>query len=134
MLCEQLDTSSERSLLNDRSLVEARISSEMYEGIANLQSLYKRAERSFSDGPSSASDVPCHTARQGPTRPPSAASEVSNYPSRADSRATRRGNASDVLPHRGGLTVVPRGSVDHREYQPMDEVEEEITAPMDPHY
>ena len=40
----------------------ARISSEMYEGIANLRSLYKCTGRSFSDGPSSASDVLCHTA------------------------------------------------------------------------
>uniref|UniRef100_M4C0R8 RxLR effector candidate protein n=1 Tax=Hyaloperonospora arabidopsidis (strain Emoy2) TaxID=559515 RepID=M4C0R8_HYAAE len=109
----------------------ARVSLETYEGIANLQSFYKRAGRSFSDGPSSASDVPCHTARQGPTRQPSVASEVLNYPPREDSRATGRGNSSDVLSHRSGSTVVPRGSVDHREYQPMDEVEEGRHPPMD---
>ena len=42
------------------------VTQEMYEGIANLQFLYKRAGRSFHDGPSSASDAPCRTARQGP--------------------------------------------------------------------
>uniref|UniRef100_M4BIV3 RxLR effector candidate protein n=1 Tax=Hyaloperonospora arabidopsidis (strain Emoy2) TaxID=559515 RepID=M4BIV3_HYAAE len=119
MLCEQLDTISERSLFNDRPLV------------ANLQSLYKRAGRSFSDGPSSASDVPCHIARKGPKRPPSVASKVPNYPPRADSRATGRGNSSDVLSYRGGLTVVPRGSVDDCEYQSMDEVEEGTHPLMD---
>ena len=106
----------------------------MYEGKANLQSLYKRAGRSFSDGPSSASDVLCHTARQGLTHPPSVASEASNYPPRANSRATGRGNSSDVLLHRSGSTGVPRGSVDHRKYQPMDEPEEETHPPMDPQY
>uniref|UniRef100_M4BLR0 RxLR effector candidate protein n=1 Tax=Hyaloperonospora arabidopsidis (strain Emoy2) TaxID=559515 RepID=M4BLR0_HYAAE len=109
----------------------ARVSSEMYEGIDSLQSLYKRAGRSFSDGPSSASDLPCHSARQGPTRPPSVASEVPNYRPRVDSRATGRGNSSDVLSHRGGSTDVPRGSVEHREYQSMDEVEEGTHPPMD---
>ena len=109
----------------------ARISSEMYEEMANLQSLYKRAGRSFSDGPSSASEVPCHTARQGPTRPPSVASAIPNYPPREDRRATGRGNSSYVLSHRGVLTVVPRGRVDHREYQQMGEVELGAHPPMD---
>ena len=97
----------------------------MYKEIANLKSFYKRAGSSFSDGPSSASDVPCHTAREGPTHPLSVASEVPNYPLRAKNRATGRGNSYDVLSHRGGSTGVPRGSVDRRQYQPMDEVEEE---------
>ena len=66
----------------------ARVSSETYEGIANLQFLYKRAGRSSSYGPSLASDVPCHTARQGQKLPPSVESEVPNCPPRADSRAT----------------------------------------------
>ena len=51
-----------------------------------------------------------------------------------DSRATGRGNSSDVLLHRSGSTGVPRGSVDHRKYQPMDEPEEETHPPMDPQY
>uniref|UniRef100_M4BBM2 RxLR effector candidate protein n=1 Tax=Hyaloperonospora arabidopsidis (strain Emoy2) TaxID=559515 RepID=M4BBM2_HYAAE len=100
-------------------------------GIANLQSLYKRAGRSFSDGPSSASDVPCHTTRRGPTNPPSVVSEVRNYPPRVDSRATGRDNSSDVLSHHSGSTFVPRESVDHREYQPMYEVDEGTHPPMD---
>ena len=44
-----------------------RVSSELYEGIANLQSLYKRAGRSFFDEPSSTTDGICHTARSGLT-------------------------------------------------------------------
>uniref|UniRef100_M4B3Q9 Uncharacterized protein n=1 Tax=Hyaloperonospora arabidopsidis (strain Emoy2) TaxID=559515 RepID=M4B3Q9_HYAAE len=38
---------------------------------------------------SPALDVTYHTARQGPARPPSVASEVPNYSPSADSRATR---------------------------------------------
>ena len=73
----------------------------------------------------------CHPALQGPTRPPSIASKVPNYLPRADSRATGRDNSSDVLLHRGGSAFVPQGSVDHRDYQPMDEIEEETHPPMD---
>ena len=72
--------------------------------------------------------------RQVPTRPPLVASEVPNYPPRADSRATGRGNSSDVFSHRGDSTVVPRGSFDHRAIQPMDEAKEETHPPMDPQY
>ena len=57
-----------------------RVSSEMYEGIANLQSLYERAGRSFSDEPSSETNVPCHTTRQGLTHPTSAKIEGPNHP------------------------------------------------------
>ena len=113
MLCEQLGTSSKRSLLYDRPLVRARVSSEMYEEIANLQSLYERAGRSFYDEPSSASDVPCRIARQGLTHPPSVLSEDPDYLPRADSRTNGRGNSSDVLSHRGGSTEAPTGSVVH---------------------
>ena len=52
----------------------------------------------------------------------------------ADSRATGRGKSFGVLSYLGDSTVVPKTKIDHREYQPMDEVEEEITAPMDPQY
>ena len=69
-----------------------RVSSEMYEGRANSQYLHKRAGLSFSDGPSSATDVPCHTARQGLTHPPSVASEGPNCPPKEDSRVTEQGN------------------------------------------
>ena len=53
-----------------------RVTQEMYEGIANLKSLYKRAGRPFPDGPSSASDVPCRTARQGPKHQPAVEHEA----------------------------------------------------------
>uniref|UniRef100_M4B3G2 RxLR effector candidate protein n=1 Tax=Hyaloperonospora arabidopsidis (strain Emoy2) TaxID=559515 RepID=M4B3G2_HYAAE len=45
----------------------------------NLKSLYKRSGRSFPDGPSTASDAPCHTARQGPKHQPEVESEAPNY-------------------------------------------------------
>ena len=105
-----------------------RATQEMYEGIANLKSLYKRAERSFPDGPSSSSDAPCHTDRQGPIHQPAVESETPNYLPRVDTRATRRGNSSDVPSHRGGSTVVPRGSVGHRAHQSIDEAEEETRS------
>ncbi|CAI5703146.1 unnamed protein product [Peronospora effusa] len=73
----------------------ARISSEMREGIATLQSLYERAGRSFSDGPSP-SGAPCCTVRQGRERRPSVGPEVPIYPPKADSHATGRDNSSDV--------------------------------------
>uniref|UniRef100_M4BBW9 RxLR effector candidate protein n=1 Tax=Hyaloperonospora arabidopsidis (strain Emoy2) TaxID=559515 RepID=M4BBW9_HYAAE len=81
---------------------------------ANLQSRFKCAERSFSDRPSSATGVSCHTARQGLRHPPSVESEAPNYPPEADSYVTGRGNSSDVLLHRGGSTCVPQGSIGHR--------------------
>uniref|UniRef100_M4BAD5 Uncharacterized protein n=1 Tax=Hyaloperonospora arabidopsidis (strain Emoy2) TaxID=559515 RepID=M4BAD5_HYAAE len=105
-----------------------RATQEMYEGIANLQSLYKRAGRSFPDGPSSASDAPCHTARQGPKHQPAVEIEAPNYLSRVDTRATGRGNSSDVPSHRGGSTSVPRGSFGHRAHQSMDEAAEETRS------
>ena len=93
-----------------------------------MKPLYKRAESSFTDRPSSASDVPCHNALQGLAHPRSVASEAPNYPPKEDSRATGRGSSSDVLSHRGGSTEVPGGSVGHRTYQPMDEAEEETRS------
>uniref|UniRef100_M4BHU5 Uncharacterized protein n=1 Tax=Hyaloperonospora arabidopsidis (strain Emoy2) TaxID=559515 RepID=M4BHU5_HYAAE len=105
-----------------------RVTQEMYEGIANLKSLYKRAGRSFPDGPSSASDAPCRTARQGPKHQAAIESKAPNYLLRVDTRATGRGNSSDVLSHLGGSTSVPRGSVGHRAHQSMDESEEETRS------
>ena len=103
-------------------------------GDSQFQSLYKCAGRSYFNGSSSASDLPCHTARQGLIHPPSVASEAPQYSPRENSRATGRYNSSDVLSHRGGPTGVTRGSVDRREYQPLDEVEEETNPPMDSQY
>uniref|UniRef100_M4B6P4 RxLR effector candidate protein n=1 Tax=Hyaloperonospora arabidopsidis (strain Emoy2) TaxID=559515 RepID=M4B6P4_HYAAE len=105
-----------------------RITQEVYGGIANLQSLYKRAGRSFPDGPSSASDAPCRTARQGPKHQPALESEAPKDLWRVDTRATGRGNSSDVPSHRGGSTSAPLGSVGHRAHQSMYEAEEETRS------
>ena len=105
-----------------------RVTQEIYEEIANLQSLYKRAGRSFPDGPSSASNAPRRTARQGPKHQLAVESEAPKYLQRVDTRATGQGNSSDVPSHRGGSTSVPRESVGHRAHQSMDEAEEETRS------
>uniref|UniRef100_A0AAV1TH71 Uncharacterized protein n=1 Tax=Peronospora matthiolae TaxID=2874970 RepID=A0AAV1TH71_9STRA len=100
------------------------ISTEMYEGIDNLKSLYDRAGKTFSSGPSAAQDVPHRTARPDPVRQPSVGSGAPKYPRTGDSRATGRDNSSDVRSRRGGSTAAQPDSAGHRE-SPLMEVEEE---------
>uniref|UniRef100_A0AAV1UF80 Uncharacterized protein n=1 Tax=Peronospora matthiolae TaxID=2874970 RepID=A0AAV1UF80_9STRA len=69
-----------------------RISTEMYEGIDNLKSLYDRAGKTFSGGPSAAQDVPRRTAQLDQVRQSSVGSGAPKYPRTGDSRATGRGN------------------------------------------
>uniref|UniRef100_A0AAV1U907 Uncharacterized protein n=1 Tax=Peronospora matthiolae TaxID=2874970 RepID=A0AAV1U907_9STRA len=108
-----------------------RISSEMYEGIDNLKFLYDRAGKTFSGGPSAAQDVPRRTAQPDPVRQPSLGSGAPKYPRTGDSRATGRGNSSDVRSRRGGSTAALLDSAGHRE-SPLMEVEEEgIRSPHD---
>uniref|UniRef100_A0AAV1UEQ9 Uncharacterized protein n=1 Tax=Peronospora matthiolae TaxID=2874970 RepID=A0AAV1UEQ9_9STRA len=57
-----------------------RISSQMYEDIDNLKSLYDRAGKTFSSGPSAAQDVPRCTARPDPVRQSSVGSGAPKYP------------------------------------------------------
>uniref|UniRef100_A0AAV1UUI1 Uncharacterized protein n=1 Tax=Peronospora matthiolae TaxID=2874970 RepID=A0AAV1UUI1_9STRA len=59
-----------------------RISIEMYEGIDNLKSLYDRAGKTFSGGPSAAQDVPRRTAQPDPVRQPSVGGGAPKYPGR----------------------------------------------------
>uniref|UniRef100_A0AAV1TKD2 Uncharacterized protein n=1 Tax=Peronospora matthiolae TaxID=2874970 RepID=A0AAV1TKD2_9STRA len=101
-----------------------RISTEMYEGIDNLKSLYDRAGKTFSGGPSAAQDVPRRTAQPDPVRQSSVGSGAPKYPRTGDSRATGRDSSSDVCSRRGGSTAAQRDSTGHRESPPM-EVEEE---------
>uniref|UniRef100_A0AAV1T920 Uncharacterized protein n=1 Tax=Peronospora matthiolae TaxID=2874970 RepID=A0AAV1T920_9STRA len=96
----------------------------MYEGIDNLKSLYDRAGKTFSSGPSAAQDVPHRTAQPDPVRQPSVGSGAPKYPRTGDSRATGRGNSSDVRLYRGGSTAAQPDSAGHRE-SPLMEVEEE---------
>uniref|UniRef100_A0AAV1T105 Uncharacterized protein n=1 Tax=Peronospora matthiolae TaxID=2874970 RepID=A0AAV1T105_9STRA len=72
----------------------------MYEGIDNLKSLYDRAGKTFSGGPSAAQDVPRRTARPDPVRQPSVGSGAPKYPRTGDSRFTGRDNSSDVRSRR----------------------------------
>uniref|UniRef100_A0AAV1TP47 Uncharacterized protein n=1 Tax=Peronospora matthiolae TaxID=2874970 RepID=A0AAV1TP47_9STRA len=101
-----------------------RISSETYEGIDNLKSLYDRAGKTFSGGPSAAQDVPCRTAQPDPVRQPSVGSGAPKHPRTGDSRVTERDNSSDVRSRRGGSTAAQPDSAGHRESSLM-EVEEE---------
>uniref|UniRef100_A0AAV1TZ14 Uncharacterized protein n=1 Tax=Peronospora matthiolae TaxID=2874970 RepID=A0AAV1TZ14_9STRA len=101
----------------------------MYEGIDNLKSLYDRAGKTFSGGPSAAQDVPRRTARPDPVRQPSVGSGAPKYPRTGDSRATGRGNSSDVRSRRGGSTDAQLDSAGHRESPPMDVEEEERRSP-----
>uniref|UniRef100_A0AAV1VAP4 Uncharacterized protein n=1 Tax=Peronospora matthiolae TaxID=2874970 RepID=A0AAV1VAP4_9STRA len=101
-----------------------RISTEMYEGIDNVKSLYYRAGKTFSGDHSAAQDVPRRTARPDPVRLPSVGSEAPKYPRTGDSRATGRYNSSDVRSRRGGSTAAQLDSAGHRKSPPM-EVEEE---------
>uniref|UniRef100_A0AAV1VKI0 Uncharacterized protein n=1 Tax=Peronospora matthiolae TaxID=2874970 RepID=A0AAV1VKI0_9STRA len=82
-----------------------RISSEMYEGIDNLKSLYDRAGKTFSGGTSAAQDVPRRTAQPDPPR-------------------HRTWYSSDVRSHCGGSTAAQPDSAGHRK-SPLMEVEEE---------
>uniref|UniRef100_A0AAV1SX84 Uncharacterized protein n=1 Tax=Peronospora matthiolae TaxID=2874970 RepID=A0AAV1SX84_9STRA len=92
-----------------------RISTEMYEGIDNLKSLYERAGKTFSGGPSAAQDVPHRTARPDPVRQPSIGSGAPKNPRTGDNRATGRGNSSDVRSRRGGSTAAQSDIAGHRE-------------------
>uniref|UniRef100_A0AAV1U875 Uncharacterized protein n=1 Tax=Peronospora matthiolae TaxID=2874970 RepID=A0AAV1U875_9STRA len=96
----------------------------MYEGIDNLKSLYDRAGKTFSSGPSAAQDVLHRTARPDPVRQSSVGSGSPKYPRTGDSRATGRDNSSDVRSRRGGSTATQPDSAGHRE-SPLMEVEEE---------
>uniref|UniRef100_A0AAV1UXZ4 Uncharacterized protein n=1 Tax=Peronospora matthiolae TaxID=2874970 RepID=A0AAV1UXZ4_9STRA len=58
----------------------------MYEGIDNLKSLYDRAGKTFSGGPSAAQDVSRRTARPDPVRQPSIGSGAPKNPRTGDSR------------------------------------------------
>uniref|UniRef100_A0AAV1UBK0 Uncharacterized protein n=1 Tax=Peronospora matthiolae TaxID=2874970 RepID=A0AAV1UBK0_9STRA len=96
----------------------------MYEGIDNLKSLYDRAGKTFSSGPSAAQDVPSRTAQPDTVRQSSVGSGAPKYPRTGDSRATGRDNSSDVRSRRGGSTAAQLDSAGHRE-SPLVEVEEE---------
>uniref|UniRef100_A0AAV1TG66 Uncharacterized protein n=1 Tax=Peronospora matthiolae TaxID=2874970 RepID=A0AAV1TG66_9STRA len=108
-----------------------RISSEMYEGIDNLKSLYDRAEKTFSGGPSAAQDVPRRTSQPDPARRSSVGSGAPKNLRTGDSRATGRDNSSDVRSRRGGSTAAQLDSAVHRESPLMEVEEEERRSPHD---
>uniref|UniRef100_A0AAV1URH6 Uncharacterized protein n=1 Tax=Peronospora matthiolae TaxID=2874970 RepID=A0AAV1URH6_9STRA len=108
-----------------------RISIEMYEGIDNLKSLYDRAGKTFSGGPSAAQDEQRRTAQPDPVRRSSVGSGAPKNPRTGDSRATGRDNSSDVRSRRGGSTAAQLDSAGHRESPLMEVEEEERRSPHD---
>uniref|UniRef100_A0AAV1U6C3 Uncharacterized protein n=1 Tax=Peronospora matthiolae TaxID=2874970 RepID=A0AAV1U6C3_9STRA len=92
----------------------------MYEGIDNLKSLYDRAGKTFSGGPSAAQDVPRRTAQPDPVRRSSVGSGAPKNPRTGDIRATGRDNSSDARSRRGGSTAAQLDSAGHRESPPME--------------
>uniref|UniRef100_A0AAV1UXU6 Uncharacterized protein n=1 Tax=Peronospora matthiolae TaxID=2874970 RepID=A0AAV1UXU6_9STRA len=108
-----------------------RVSTEMYEGIDNLKSLYDRTGKTFSGGPSAAQDVPRRTAQPDPVRQLSVGSGAPKYPRTGDSRATGRDNSSDVRSRRGGSTAAQLDRAGHRESPLMEVEEEERRSPHD---
>uniref|UniRef100_A0AAV1TN68 Uncharacterized protein n=1 Tax=Peronospora matthiolae TaxID=2874970 RepID=A0AAV1TN68_9STRA len=104
-----------------------RVSTEMYEGIDNPKSLYDRAGKTFSGGPSAAQDVSRRTARPDPVRQPSIGSGAPKNPRTGDSRATGRGNSSDVRSRRGGSTAAQLDSAGHRESPLMESFFDRVT-------
>uniref|UniRef100_A0AAV1TPM2 Uncharacterized protein n=1 Tax=Peronospora matthiolae TaxID=2874970 RepID=A0AAV1TPM2_9STRA len=107
------------------------ISSEMYEGIDNLKSLYDRSGKTFYGDPSAAQDVPRRTAQPDPERQPSVGIEAPKYPRTEHNRATGRDNSSDVRSRRGGSTAAQLDSAGHRESPLMEVEEEERRSPHD---
>uniref|UniRef100_A0AAV1UZL1 Uncharacterized protein n=1 Tax=Peronospora matthiolae TaxID=2874970 RepID=A0AAV1UZL1_9STRA len=101
----------------------------MYEGIDNLKSLYDRAGKTFSGGPSAAQDVPRRTAQPDPLRISSVGSGAPKNPRTGDSRATGRDNSSDVRSRRGGSTAAQLDSAGHRESPPKEKEEERRRSP-----
>uniref|UniRef100_A0AAV1VBT3 Uncharacterized protein n=1 Tax=Peronospora matthiolae TaxID=2874970 RepID=A0AAV1VBT3_9STRA len=108
-----------------------RISTEVYEGIDNLKSLYDRAGKTFSGGPSAAQDVPRRTAQPDPVRRSSVGSGAPKNHRTGDSRATGRDNSSDVRSRRGDSTAAQLDSAGHRESLLMEVEEEERRSPHD---
>ena len=128
LLYGQRSTIPKGGLLDDRPWWRVRVTQGMYEGIAHLQSLYKKQNRSFPDGPSLPSDAPFRTARQGPRRQIAVESEAPRYLLKVDIHATERDNSFDVPSRRGGSTSVPRRSVDRRAHPPKDVEREETRS------
>uniref|UniRef100_A0AAV1UQA6 Uncharacterized protein n=1 Tax=Peronospora matthiolae TaxID=2874970 RepID=A0AAV1UQA6_9STRA len=101
------------------------------EGIDNLKSLYDRAGKTFSGGPSAAQDVPRRTTQPDPVLRSSVGSGAPKNPRTGDSRATGRDNSSDVRSRRGGSTAAKLDSAGHRESPLMEVEEEERRSPHD---
>ena len=119
MLYQQLGSCPQESVLSVWTMMDKSSLLEMYEERANFQSLYKRAGSSLSD---SFRTIGCALSYWSKRSNTSTISCKRGFQISAvgDSRATGRGNSSDVFSHRVGSTGIPQGRVVLCAHQPMD--------------
>uniref|UniRef100_M4BFZ7 RxLR effector candidate protein n=1 Tax=Hyaloperonospora arabidopsidis (strain Emoy2) TaxID=559515 RepID=M4BFZ7_HYAAE len=101
----------------------------MRDTIANLQSLYQRHGRVFSDGHSEPSDVSRRTGGRDPQLQSSAGCEALRCRDTADSRSSKRNDLFAAPSCHGGSRYASRESVDNRANPPMAVVGAEISTP-----
>uniref|UniRef100_A0AAV1U5U2 Uncharacterized protein n=1 Tax=Peronospora matthiolae TaxID=2874970 RepID=A0AAV1U5U2_9STRA len=131
MLCEQLCTKHHEAYLLTSPWWRVRVSTEMYEGIDNLKSLLRPCREDFLRR--SFCGTGC-VASYCSTRPSTSTinwERGSQESQDGDSRATGRGNSSDVRSRRGGSTAALLDSAGHRESPLMEVEEEERRSPHD---
>uniref|UniRef100_M4B314 RxLR effector candidate protein n=1 Tax=Hyaloperonospora arabidopsidis (strain Emoy2) TaxID=559515 RepID=M4B314_HYAAE len=100
----------------------------MRDAIANLQSLYQRHGRVFSDGPSMPSDVSRRTGGRDPQRQSPARRATPSCRASAFSRASEQDNSFAASSRHGGSRYAPRESVEHRVSPPMSVVRAGIST------
>ena len=101
----------------------------MRDAIANLQSVYQRHGRVFSDGPSDPSDVSRLTGGRNLQRQSSAGRETLSCRATADSRASEQDNSFAAPSRHSDSRYAPRESFEHRANPPMAVVGAGISTP-----
>uniref|UniRef100_M4C4T8 RxLR effector candidate protein n=1 Tax=Hyaloperonospora arabidopsidis (strain Emoy2) TaxID=559515 RepID=M4C4T8_HYAAE len=101
----------------------------MSDEIANLQSLYQRHGRVFSDGTAEASDVSRRAGVRDPQRKSSAGCLALSCRATADSRASEQDNSLAAPSRHGDSRYAPRKTIDHRANPPMAVVGAGISTP-----
>ena len=114
----------------DQPYWRARISLEMRDGIANLQSLYERTKRSFSDGPGGQSDEPRHTDTRGSRYQPAVGSEAPSCHKMEGNLSIEQDSLIGSPSDHGGSASVPQGSASRRASPPRGGAEAEKPGPI----
>ena len=113
----------------DQPYWRARISSEMRDGIANLQSLYEHSRRSFSDGPGGQLDEPRRIEKRGSRYQPAIGSEAPSCQKMEENPSIERGSSFGSPSGRGGSASAPRGSASRHASPPRGGAEEGKPGP-----